>query len=449
MQSFGQACIAPCGGAFVTIILLLLAIATCGHAVSEHAIAESTDTELGPSMRKTFPTDILGKWRLVHAEPTAVCPGTIRYMGWTRNKQGPFRVSHSNIIQDGITCENDDDEGRNRRFRFYTSTALNQKLKKEDSSYRIPEKLLEILSRPGPARRTRNAAEKNGEVYFVGFEAVRRECNGTSLFRRGTTAFLMRPFQDDINIRKIPVPLTPSKKWLVMVPYKSKACLYESKLNNFVEGVPSAEPEEGESSGGSSEPVEGGVGLEGSISDDGHCFPSDATVRLSDGSVVPMSSLSIGDKVQVGPNEYSEVFMFTHKIDNVRSSFVNLKMLSGESLTLTRGHYLYSNDELVVAGSVRVGDRLSLGSGDARIVGSTRHVYRSGLHNPQTLHGDIVVDGFRTSTYTVTVRPPVAHGILSALRVLYRLFSKDLSYGILNSGSRRPLPLVCRDLLSP
>lgn len=454
MRSLRQACIAPCGGASSTIVFLLLAIATSTHAVSEYAVAESADNELEPSMRRTFPTDILGEWRLVYAELTAVCPGTIRYLGWTRDNKGPFRISHDKIIQDGITCENADDEDRDRRFRFYRKTVLNQKLSKEDSAYRIPEKLLEILSRPGPARRTRNAAEKNGEMYFAGFEAVHRVCNGTALFRRGTTAFLMRPFLNDINIRKIPVPLTPSKKWLVMVPYKSKACLYESELNNFVQEVPSAEPEieepeEGEIAEETPKPAEGEVGLEGSVSNDAHCFPSDATVRLSDGSAVPISSLSIGDKVQVGPNEYSEVFMFTHKLDNVKSSFVNLKMRSGESLTLTSGHYLYANDKLVMAGSVRVADRLSLGNGGTRIVASARHVHRSGLHNPQTLHGDIVVDGFRTSTYTVTVRPPVAHGLLSPVRLLYRLFSMDLSFGILNAGSVWSLPPVCRDLLSP
>lgn len=41
--------------------------------------------------------------------------------------------------------------------------------------------------------------------------------------------------------------------------------------------------------------------------------------------------------------------------------------------------------------------------------------------NPQTLDGDILVDGIVTSTYTTAVAPRVARAVLSPLRLLYTL----------------------------
>jgi Hint module len=46
-------------------------------------------------------------------------------------------------------------------------------------------------------------------------------------------------------------------------------------------------------------------------------------------------------------------------------------------------------------------------------------VWREGLFNPQTLHGDVVVDGLRASSYTTAVEPAVAHRLLWPLRVLF------------------------------
>lgn len=50
------------------------------------------------------------------------------------------------------------------------------------------------------------------------------------------------------------------------------------------------------------------------------CFPGDAQVELEGGKKVSMSALKVGDHVRVGPSEFSEVYMFTHKDAEVKVS---------------------------------------------------------------------------------------------------------------------------------
>lgn len=165
--------------------------------------------------------------------------------------------------------------------------------------------------------------------------------------------------------------------------------------------------------------------------DDSVCFPADATVELQSGAVVSMDALSIGDLVKVGYNEYSRVFMFTHKMADSESNFVALETKSGEALTLTPGHYLYVNGALAAAKTVRVGDTLSLGNGLASVVVAVSSAPGTGLYNPQTIKGDIVVNGIVSSTYTTAVEPVLAHAILAPLRLLNTF---GIRFSVLESG---------------
>lgn len=147
-------------------------------------------------------------------------------------------------------------------------------------------------------------------------------------------------------------------------------------------------------------------------------FPSDATVELQDGSVVSMSSVAIGDVVKVGPNRYSKVFMFTHKSAVTTNHFLTLRTASGASLALTAGHYIYADGSLVAASSVKIGYSVTLGNGAMDTVVSIGSMTGTGLYNPQTINGDIVVNGIVSSTYTTAVEPTFAHAILTPLRLL-------------------------------
>jgi hypothetical protein len=64
-----------------------------------------------------------------------------------------------------------------------------------------------------------------------------------------------------------------------------------------------------------------------------------------------------------------------------------------------------------------------------------RHAsFHAGLYNPHTLNGDIVVNGVKTSSYTATVAPGLAHAALWPIRMLYTL-GYDIINGAFDHGS--------------
>ena len=130
------------------------------------------------------------------------------------------------------------------------------------------------------------------------------------------------------------------------------------------------------------------------------CFPATATVQLANGSTVEMQALQTGDKVHVGTGEYSEVFMWSHRYPEAVNSFVQIAIMSGTAVTLSSGHYLYVNGVLATAGSVQNGDQLTTASGTKSTVVSIKMVTATGLFNPHTLHGDIIVVS-RTVYFTI------------------------------------------------
>lgn len=156
--------------------------------------------------------------------------------------------------------------------------------------------------------------------------------------------------------------------------------------------------------------------------DESVCFPADSQVEMESGLFQRMDELSIGDRIRVGPSEYSEIFMFTHKVlDGVQRGFRNIVVEAGDSITATAGHYIVVNDGFQTARSVKVGDLLTLASGKQSPVTAVESIQKNGLYNPQTQDGRIIVDGIIASTYTTAVHPAAAHGMLAPLRFLYQL----------------------------
>jgi len=148
------------------------------------------------------------------------------------------------------------------------------------------------------------------------------------------------------------------------------------------------------------------------------CFPASGTVELEDHTIKSMDQLTIGDKVRVGPDAFSEVYFFSTSMSETTSKFV--KISTGHTdLSLTAGHFLYANGKQMQARHIKAGDVISLGNGTTTPVISVGSVWGPGLFNPHTLHGDIVVDGIVTTTYTDAVHPKLAHALLMPLRALY------------------------------
>jgi len=134
-----------------------------------------------------------------------------------------------------------------------------------------------------------------------------------------------------------------------------------------------------------------------------------------------MQDLKIGDKVASSATEFSEVYMFSHAYPQAQNPFVQLDTKSGHSIRLTAGHYLYVNGVLAVASTVKVGDLLETDAGVTTPVTKVATVLATGLYNPHTVHGDILVNGIRASTYTDALNPTIAHGLLAPVRAMYAL----------------------------
>lgn len=107
------------------------------------------------------------------------------------------------------------------------------------------------------------------------------------------------------------------------------------------------------------------------------------------------------------------------------------------SLTLTAGHYVYANGKVVKANDVKVGDSLQTIHGIQTVHQVKKNVVMKddGLYNPQTLHGDIVVNGVLATTYTEAVKVNAAHALLMPARVAYNAFGSVLH--ALEKGSER------------
>lgn len=176
------------------------------------------------------------------------------------------------------------------------------------------------------------------------------------------------------------------------------------------------------------------------------CFPSSALVEIQGGTLRRMDALKEGDRVRVssgfGPGAYNDIYMFTHQDSKAVSRFLRIETATRSSnpLVVSSDHYIrVYRRGLVTASAIRVGDLLLLalpGINDvgiaslpqqnalvSDIVTSVSVVEEKGLFNPQTLHGDIVVNGYICSTYTAAVRPQVAEHLLAPFRALYRRWS--------------------------
>lgn len=158
------------------------------------------------------------------------------------------------------------------------------------------------------------------------------------------------------------------------------------------------------------------------------CFPAGATVLLESGETITLSQLSVGDRVLSGRGGFSEVLAFTHANSIAWTQFIRVKTAGGHALSLTTSHFLPVNGLLLRAGDVRVGDVISTMVMENRSwtvrddhVTSVEFRMETGLYNPQTARGDIVVDGVIASCYTDAVEPLAAHALLSPLRGLAQL----------------------------
>lgn len=172
------------------------------------------------------------------------------------------------------------------------------------------------------------------------------------------------------------------------------------------------------------------------------CWPAGGMVERRDGQVKRMEEIETGDWVRVSGGGFSEVFMWTHRDARYAGRrFVRVELEGERAVTATVGHMVYvrrcgsGGCERVVTEveKVKVGDGMWGVEGDKEVVKAvvgTGRVWERGLYNPQTVHGDIVVDGVVATCYTRYVERGAAHGLLAPLRALYRWSGVTMSVSL-------------------
>lgn len=156
--------------------------------------------------------------------------------------------------------------------------------------------------------------------------------------------------------------------------------------------------------------------------DDDICLPASARIHTETGPR-RVDQIHTGELVAVGKGEMSRVFAWTHRDARAHvRAFVTIRLEDGHEVTVTEGHFVYANGVAVAAKRVSVGDFMEvMDGGKVRVVGIEKGVRKKGLYNPQTLHGDLVVDGVKVTTYTTAVRGVTAHALLAPWRGLFRV----------------------------
>lgn len=411
-------------------------------------------------------SDLSGVYTSISDAPESLCPPLINQTTYVSSGDKTFSLPHNTIIHNDKRCN-----GNNVRiFKYYDNDLF------VEGSSLIPPGLSDMLSSVGTNVNAKFAMDQSEEKYFIGYEEVGRYCQDGSKFESGTTAFLFRPFKN-VRLATIDTVFSPGRKYLIMVPrYANTMCAYESEISGkydndedknkataegkddtkeAIEETPDATTE-AEFDSLQSTPDVTASGLEEPIEpitfadevsessaeevDDGSsCFPGDATVQLENGSLKPMTKLNLGDRVMVAAGEFSDVFMFTHKTSHSVTEFVRITTSTGNTLSLTRGHYMYINGVLAAAKTIKTGDYVELDTGAFSTVVAVSSSVERGLFNPQTISGDIVVNGMRASTFTTSVTPSVAQSLLAPVRVMYNTLGWSTS--IFDNGAPKAKPI--------
>lgn len=392
-------------------------------------VSTATAVELNAVTRKFSGEDFLGEYELFVQQ--GLCPNKIRHKNLTAvplTHDGTiytaYSISHAEIEQNGQKCTS------MGRFSIVPNAVI------DAAGYR------DALGTQAPVV---NELNMQNAKFHVGVEISERICGDSRISINSLAIFVEQEFQ--VSIPGL-ITLHPGAKYMVIYEKESPTpCTYFQKDEDRVIGEALvSSTEAGISQPDRNSPVMTVAPISDSIEegtepapsdepdDSPTCFPHDSTITLEDGTVKSMGDLQLGDRVQVAPGEFSDVFMFSHRDAEVKASFVQLMTESGAYLHITAGHYMYVNDQLTAAGAVRTGDTVYTENGKVSKVCNVSSTLKAGIYNPQTVHGDIVVNGILTSTYTTSVHPRAAHSLLAPLRSLFRLLHTSTS--VFNHGAR-------------
>ncbi len=168
------------------------------------------------------------------------------------------------------------------------------------------------------------------------------------------------------------------------------------------------------------------------------CFPETAQVVVVDESrrkrMMPIRELRIGDSVQVGHRTSSPVYMFSHAERDEYYKFIVLVTHVG-NLTASADHYVHTTAGIHAMRHISIGDQLLTADQSKVAVIRIEQTWAKGLYNPQTIDGNMLVDGFLVSTFTGAIREQVGVALLAPIRSMFRLSGIDISNGLFHGDN--------------
>ncbi|KAI8496346.1 gTPase, IMAP member 8 [Branchiostoma belcheri] len=166
---------------------------------------------------------------------------------------------------------------------------------------------------------------------------------------------------------------------------------------------------------------------------DDDCLPSSSSVLVIDSTgeatEVSLSSVSMGDKVKVSADTFEPVFLFSHAVEDVLSTYISFTTEGGKTVALSQSHLITvikgEKNVTVAAREITEGDKLftvkeSTGCLVPDKVVSARYVLKSGQYCPHTYSGYLIVNGVYVSCYTDKLPLRLGHGLLVPLGWLHR-----------------------------
>ncbi|XP_071847796.1 uncharacterized protein [Apostichopus japonicus] len=191
----------------------------------------------------------------------------------------------------------------------------------------------------------------------------------------------------------------------------------------------------------------------------GECFAGSTEVTIKERGIAKISNVRVDDEILVfdknGLLFYDKVYLISHAREDENITFVRLQTSSSKDLRISPGHLLPvgSLGSNVAAKDVSLGNVIfTLQDGvmmPDKVTSVTYELCR-GAYCPMTMDGTIVVNDVATSCYTTFFPSPLAHALLSPIRVLFSYLPLPLFNRLLPYDTEEGMPVLllkCRSII--
>ncbi|PIK53158.1 putative GTPase IMAP family member 8-like [Apostichopus japonicus] len=191
----------------------------------------------------------------------------------------------------------------------------------------------------------------------------------------------------------------------------------------------------------------------------GGCFAGSTEVGIKERGIAKISNVKVNDEILVfddnGNLFYDKVYLISHAREDGNFTFVRLQTSSSKDLRISPGHLLPvgSLGSNVAAKDVSLGNVIfTLQDGvmmPDKVTSVTYELCR-GAYCPKTMHGTIVVNDVAASCYTTFFPAPLAHALLSPIRLLFSYLPLPLFNQLLPYDTEEGMPVLllkCRSIV--